>query len=230
MPHLPPPRRRRRWGAQRKTRDRLAFDVVAGALRRRPGLGVDGLDRGRLPRAAAAATARRRQLAAPVSRAVSASLTDPRAKSTAYLEDAAARRVPGPAARAQRQAAGGVPHPGRGSGRGGGRPALRRRGGRQRPRGDRGRTWPPSQPGIYKLAVELDKARRPVVRPAAGHAGALRGEEEGAHRPLLPGELAVRGGGQAALGSLREPERIHRGDAGEPGHPRVRALHASASS
>src|SRR5688500_4290936 len=89
---LPPPRRRRRWGSQRRTRDRLVFDVVAGALaaalvsvwtvsivlayRDRNG-GAPGVP-------------------APVSRSLSASLTDPRAKSTAYLEDATGGGYLGP--------------------------------------------------------------------------------------------------------------------------------------
>src|SRR5688572_30055414 len=90
---FPPPRRRRRWGSQRKTRDRLVFDVVAGALAAvlisvwTASIVVAYRDRG---------NGARPNAPAPVSRAVSASLTDPRAKSTAYLEDAVGGGYLGP--------------------------------------------------------------------------------------------------------------------------------------
>src|SRR4051812_19743290 len=92
---LPPPgreRRRRRWGSQRSPRQRLAFDVVAGVLL---GAVVSAWavsivaafrERGE-PGAAAAPRA------ASVARTVGASLTDPRAASTAYLDDAAFKGV-----------------------------------------------------------------------------------------------------------------------------------------
>ncbi len=156
--HLPKPRRRRRWGAQRKTRHRLAFDMIAGALAAAlvsvwtASIVVAYRDRssGKEPIAPA-----------PVSRTVSASLTDPRAKSTAYLEDAVG---------------GGYLNPLRG--RSGKLQAVFRT-----PGEDLGaeeadphfagvvddgdgqvleQDTAPAQPGVYKLAVELDKARRPV--------------------------------------------------------------------
>jgi hypothetical protein len=100
----PPPRRerrRKRWGSRRSPRERLAFDIIAGLLlgglvsawafsidaayRERAQPGKPGL---------AAAPPRPRPAAPPESRAsvartIGASLTDPRASSTAYLSDAA---------------------------------------------------------------------------------------------------------------------------------------------
>jgi hypothetical protein len=156
--HLPKPRRRRRWGAQRKTRHRLAFDIVAGALAAAlvsvwtASIVVAYRDRssGKEPAAPA-----------PVSRTVSASLTDPRAKSTAYLEDAVG---------------GGYLNPLRG--RSGKLQAVFRTPGEDLGAeeadphfagvvdDDDGQVLEqdtaPAQPGVYKLAIELDKARRPV--------------------------------------------------------------------
>src|SRR5688500_12944435 len=97
--HFPPHRRRRRWGSQRKTRDRLAFDVVAGALAAvlvsvwAASIVVAHRERSNGNGSGNGASA---GVPAPVSRAVSASLTDPRAKSTAYLEDAAGGGYLGP--------------------------------------------------------------------------------------------------------------------------------------
>jgi hypothetical protein len=156
--HLPSPRRRRRWGAQVKTRHRLAFDAVAGAFAAAlvsvwtASIVVAYRDRGGEPGGAAPA---------PVARSVSASLTDPRAKSTAYLEDAAGTgylsalrgksgklqavfRTPGEDLGAEEA----DPH----------YAGIVDESGHEVVEQD----VAPSQPGIYKLAVELDKARRPV--------------------------------------------------------------------
>jgi hypothetical protein len=158
-PQLPPPRRRRRWGAQRKTRDRVVFDVVAGGLAAvllsvwTASIVVAYRDR---------ASSSEPTAPAPVSRTVSASLTDPRAKSTAYLEDAVG---------------GGYLNPLRG--RSGKLQAVFRTPGEDLRAeeadshfagvvdGDDGQVLAqntaPEQPGIYKLAIELNKARRPVA-------------------------------------------------------------------
>jgi hypothetical protein len=156
--HLPRPRRRRRWGAQVKTRHRLAFDAVAGAFAAvlvsvwTASIVVAYRDREAEPGGAAPA---------PVARSVSASLTDPRAKSTAYLEDAAGTgylsalrgksgklqavfRTPGEDLGAEEA----DPH----------YAGIVDESGHEVVEQD----VAPSQPGIYKLAVELDKARRPV--------------------------------------------------------------------
>jgi uncharacterized protein YcbK (DUF882 family) len=156
--HLPPPRTRRRWGAQARKRDRFLFDVVAGALaavvlsawtasivsayreRDTPGAAPGG--------------------PAPVARSLSASLTDPRAKSTAYLEDAAVggllgslrgesgklravQRVPG-----QEIGVDDDPH----------YAGILDLQNQVMTEGDEA----PRQPGIYRMAVEFDKATRPV--------------------------------------------------------------------
>jgi hypothetical protein len=156
--HFPPPRRRRHWQSQVKTRHRLAFDVVAGAL---AAVVVSAWT------ASIVAAYRDRgnnspgEVSAPVSRAVSASLTDPRAKSTAYLEDAAAGGFLGPL-----------------RGRSGKLQAVFRTPGEELGAeeadphyvgivadgsgGVMEQDVAPKEPGIYKLAVELDKARRPV--------------------------------------------------------------------
>ncbi len=159
-PILPPPRRRRRWGAQRKTRDRLAFDIIAGALAAAlisvwtASIVVAYRDRG-----TAAGTP---TVPAAVSRTVGAALTDPRAKSTAYLADAvgggylnplrgrsgklqAVFRTPGEdlgAEEADAHFAGVVD--------GGGGQILEQ-------------DTAPAAPGVYKLAIELGKARRSVA-------------------------------------------------------------------
>jgi hypothetical protein len=157
-PHLPPPRRRRRWGAQVKTRHRLAFDFVAGtfaavlisawtasivaAYRDRSG-GAPG------------------EVAAPVSRAVSASLTDPRSKSTAYLEDAAAGGYLGPLRGRSGKLQAVFRTPGEDLGAEEADPhfaGIVDENGREVLDQD----VAPAEPGIYKLAVELDKARRPI--------------------------------------------------------------------
>jgi Bacterial protein of unknown function (DUF882) len=158
--HLPTPRRRRRWGSRRKTLDRLVFDVVAGAMAAMlvsvwtASIVVAYRDRGNGATPA---------VPAPVSRVVSASLTDPRAKSTAYLEDAVAGgylnplrgrsgklqavfRTPGEdlgAEEADSHFAGVVDG-------GGGGEVLEQ-------------DVAPAAPGIYKLAIELGKARRPIA-------------------------------------------------------------------
>lgn len=158
--HLPHPRNRRRWGAQRKTRDRLAFDAVAGALAAvLISVWTASIVVAYRDREAAGGAA----VPAPVSRVVSASLTDPRAKSTAYLDDAvgggylnplrgrsgklrAVFRTPGEdlgAEEADSHFAG----------------VLEPDGGGEVLEQDKA----PAQPGIYKLAVELGKARRPVA-------------------------------------------------------------------
>jgi hypothetical protein len=156
--HLPRPRRRRRWGAQVKTRHRLAFDAVVGAFAAvlvsvwTASIVVAYRDRGAEPGGGAPA---------PVARSVSASLTDPRAKSTAYLEDAAGTgylsalrgrsgklqavfRTPGEDLGAEEA----DPH----------YAGIVDESGHEVVEQD----VAPAQPGIYKLAVELDKAARPV--------------------------------------------------------------------
>jgi hypothetical protein len=157
--HLPPPRRRRRWGSQRKTRDRLVFDAVAGTLAAAlvsvwtASIVVAYRDRGNGSTPA---------VAAPVTRAVSASLTDPRAKSTAYLEDAASGGYLGPLRGRSGKLQAVFRTPGEDLGAeeadphfagvvdGGGGEVL-------------DQDVAPAKPGIYKLAVELDKAMRPVA-------------------------------------------------------------------
>ena len=156
-PHFPRHRRRRRWGAQAKTRHRLAFDTVAGLF---AAVLVSAW-------AASIVTAYRDRgspdavLAAPVARTVSSSLTDPRAKSTAYLEDAAAGGYLGPLRGRSGKLQAVFRTPGEDLGAeeadshfvgivdGSGREVIEA-------------VVAPDRPGIYKLAVELDKARRPV--------------------------------------------------------------------
>lgn len=155
---LPPPRDRRRWGSQHKTRDRLAFDALAGALAAvlisvwTASIVVAYRDRGNGASASAPA---------PVSRVVSASLTDPRARSTAYLEDAAGGRYLGPLRGRSGRLQAVFRTPGEDLGAeeadphfagvvGGGGGVLEQ-------------NVAPPQPGIYKLAMELDKVRRPVA-------------------------------------------------------------------
>jgi hypothetical protein len=155
--HLPPNRgRRRRWGSQRKTRDRLVFDVVAGALAAvlisvwTVSIVLAYRDRGDgIPAS----------IPAPVSRAVSASLTDPRAKSTAYLEDAVGGGYLGPLRGRSGKLQAVFRTPGQDLGAEEADPhfagVLGEGGGEQ--------DIAPAQPGIYKLAIELDKARRPLA-------------------------------------------------------------------
>jgi hypothetical protein len=85
-------RRRRRWGAQRSKPQRLAFDVAAavilGAILSAWAVSIVAAYRER--GAPAAADVPR---PASVARTVGASLTDPRAASTAYLDDAAVNGV-----------------------------------------------------------------------------------------------------------------------------------------
>lgn len=160
--HFPPHRRRRRWGSQRKTRDRVAFDVVAGGLaavlvsvwtasivvahreRNGNGGGAPGMP-------------------APVSRVVSASLTDPRAKSTAYLEDAAGGGYLGPLRGRSGKLRAVFRTPGEDLGAEEADPhfagVLDAAGGGEVLDQD----VAPAKPGIYKLAIELDKAMRPVA-------------------------------------------------------------------
>src|SRR6185369_16427528 len=94
-----PERRRRRWGAQRSPRQRLAFDVVAGlvlgALVSAWAFSIVAAyrERGQPPGPGLAATPPRPgppdppDAPASVGRTIGASLTDPRASSTAYLSD-----------------------------------------------------------------------------------------------------------------------------------------------
>ena len=155
---LPPPRDRRRWGSQHRTRDRLAFDALAGALAAvlisvwTASIVVAYRDRGNGASASAPA---------PVSRVVSASLTDPRARSTAYLEDAAGGGYLGPLRGRSGRLQAVFRTPGEDLGAeeadphfagvvGGGGGVLEQ-------------NVAPPQPGIYKLAMELDKVRRPVA-------------------------------------------------------------------
>ncbi|HET7745927.1 MAG TPA: hypothetical protein VFM29_01420 [Vicinamibacteria bacterium] len=159
--HLPPPRRRRQFGALQRLRDRLAFDVLASVL---AALVLSAWA------ASVVAAYREREeggdlLAAgpaPVSRSLSARLTDPRAKSTAYLESAAVTgsfdelrgqsgklravfRTPGEQLGVDEEGShfAGVIDPASG------REVLEG-------------SSAPGAPGIYKMAVELDKAVRPV--------------------------------------------------------------------
>jgi hypothetical protein len=158
-PHLPPPRRRRRWGAQVKAKHRIAFDVVAGAFAAvivsawTASIVVAYRDR--------TASADRVATPAPVSRALSASLTDPRAKSTAYLEDAATGSFLGPLRGRSGKLQAVFRTPGEDLGAEEADPhfaGVVDASGREVVDED----VAPAQPGIYKLAVELDKARRPV--------------------------------------------------------------------
>src|SRR5687767_1464652 len=153
---FPKPRRRRRWGAQRKTRDRLVFDVVAGSLAAvlvsvwTVSIVVAYRDRG----AAGGPSA-----PAPVARSLSASLTDPRAKSTAYLQDAAGGGYLGPLRGRSGKLQAVFRTPGEDLGAEEADPHFAGIVG-----GDEvmEQDVAPTRPGIYKLAVELDKARRPV--------------------------------------------------------------------
>ena len=157
-PQFPRTRRRRRWGAQAKTRHRLAFDAVAGLF---AAILVSAW-------AASIVTAYRDRgsgdttvLAAPVARTVSSSLTDPRSKSTAYLEDAAAGGYLGPLRGRSGKLQAVFRTPGEELGAEEADPhfaGVVDETGREVLEAD----VAPDQPGIYKLAVELDKARRPV--------------------------------------------------------------------
>ena len=100
-------------------------------------------------------------LAAPVARTVSSSLTDPRAKSTAYLEDAAAGGYLGPLRGRSGKLQAVFRTPGAEVGGEEADPhfaGIVDESGREVLDQD----VAPDEPGIYKLAVELDKARRPV--------------------------------------------------------------------
>ena len=155
--HLPPPRRRRRWGAQRKTRDRLVFDVVAGTLAAAlisvwtVSIVLAYRDRG--PGVATG-------LPAPVSRSLSASLTDPRARSTAYLEDAAGGGFLGPLRGRSGKLRAVFRTPGEDLGAEEADPHFAGVVGGD---GVLEQDTAPVRPGIYKLAVELDKAHRPLA-------------------------------------------------------------------
>jgi hypothetical protein len=85
-------RRRRRWGSQRTKRQRLAFDVAAsvilGAILSAWAVSIVAAYRERGTPATADVPR-----PASVARTVGASLTDPRAASTAYLDDAAVNGV-----------------------------------------------------------------------------------------------------------------------------------------
>src|SRR5688500_17678956 len=85
--HLPPPRRQRRWGSQRKMRDRLVFDALAGALAAAM-ISAWTASIVSAYRDRSAESGGGPSVTAPVTRSMSAALTDPRARSTAYLEDA----------------------------------------------------------------------------------------------------------------------------------------------
>lgn len=155
--HLPPHRRRRRWGSQRKTRDRLVFDVVAGALAATlisvwtVSIVVAYRDRG---------NGSAPSVPAPVSRSLSASLTDPRAKSTAYLEDAAGGGYLGPLRGRSGKLRAVFRTPGEDLGAEEADPHFA---GVVGGGGVLEQDTAPARPGIYKLAIELDKARRPVA-------------------------------------------------------------------
>lgn len=133
------------------------FDVVAGALAAvlvsvwTASIVVAHRERGNGNGASAS-------VSAPVSRVVSASLTDPRAKSTAYLEDAAGGGYLGPLRGRSGKLQAVFRTPGEDLGAEEADPHFA---------GVVGEVLEqdvaPAQPGIYKLAIELDKARRPVA-------------------------------------------------------------------
>ena len=212
MPHLPPPRRRRRWGAQRKTRDRLVFDVVAGALAAvlvsvwTVSIVVAYRERGGNGTAPRRASPRR----CPAS--VSASLTDPRAKSTAYLEDAAGGGYLGPLRGRSGKLQAVFRTPGEDLGAEEADPHFA---GRRWADGGaaRSRTWRPRKPGIYKLAVELDKARRPVADLQLVTLVPFAEKKKERIGLYYLGSWPYESGGHAALEALRQPVRVHRGHA-----------------
>jgi uncharacterized protein YcbK (DUF882 family) len=163
MKNGPPPsnrRRRRRSGSSPRTsRGRFLLDVLFGvaaglmvsawtativmAYRERPG------DAG--PPVGAAP--------APVSRAVSASLTDPRAKSTAYLEEVALNGFVGPlkGRSGKLRAVFRTPQEAVADGEDPHFTALDEESGAEVARGSA-----PEDPGIYRMAVELGKVRHPL--------------------------------------------------------------------
>ena len=87
-------RERRRWSSQRTPRDRLLFDAAAGTL---IGL-VLSVWTGRIVGAHREAAVGESSPPGPptVTRTLTASLTDPRAQSAAYLEDAALKGLTAP--------------------------------------------------------------------------------------------------------------------------------------
>jgi hypothetical protein len=136
-------------------RDRLAFDVVAGALAAAlvsvwtVSIVLAYRDRGAGGMAAAPA---------PVSRSLSASLTDSRSKSTAYLQDAVSGGYLGPL----RGRSGKLQAVFRTPGADLGAEADPHFAGVVGGDGVLEQDTAPVKPGIYKLAVELDRARRPL--------------------------------------------------------------------
>lgn len=169
-------RERRRWGSQRTPRDRLLFDAAAGtliglALSVWTGLIVSGGEVNPAPRgiwsvarpggAPREASAAERPPRAPtVVRTLTSSLTDPRAQSAAYLEDAALKGLTAPlrgrsgklkaifrspAEDLAEEAAEPDPHVVVGGGAG-------------EPLGESA----PGAPGVYPLAVALGKVRQPL--------------------------------------------------------------------
>jgi hypothetical protein len=157
-------RRRRRWGSQRTARQRLAFDVVAGVL-----LGaflsawaVSIVAAYRERGAPAVAGAPERPRPASVARTVGAALTDPRSASTAYLDDAALKGVLDDL-RGQSGALKAVIRTPNADLADEADPTLSARfeaeSGAQV---ESGKLAAPTDPGIYKLAVQLGKLSRPV--------------------------------------------------------------------
>lgn len=158
--HLPPrTRRRRRWGAQRRTRDRLVFDVLAGTLAAAMisawTATIVSAYRDRAAESAGGPAA-----PAPVTRSMSAALTDPRARSTAYLADAVEGGYLGPLRGSSGKLRAVFRTPGEDLGAEEADPhfaGVVEDGAVQE--GD----VAPADPGIYKLAVNLGRIKQPVA-------------------------------------------------------------------
>ena len=226
--HLPPSRRRRRrWGAQRKTRDRLAFDIVAGALAAvlvsvwTASIVVAHRERNNGSGNGNGAAA---SVPAPVSRVVSASLTDPRAKSTAYLEDAVSGGYLGPlrGRSGKLQAVFRTPGEDLGAeeadphfaGVVGGGGALDEQ------------DIAPAKPGIYKLAIELGKARRPIADLKLVTLVPFAEKKKDRIGLYYLGSWPYEGGGQPRSQSYANPEGFIEVTRENKDTPRLRALHA----
>ena len=141
-----------------------------------------------------------------MSRVVSASLTDPRAKSTAYLDDAASGAYLGPCAGAAASC--------RRCSAPRGRISALKRPIRISPgrwtAGTAGRcstrTSRPRKPGIYKLAVELDKAMRPVADLQLVTMVPFAEKKKERIGLYYLGSWPYEGGGTPALAAVRQPQ------------------------
>ena len=157
---------------------------------------------------------------------MSASLTDPRAKSTAYLEDAVSGGYLGPlrGRSGKLQAVFRTPGEDLGAeeadphfaGVVGGGGALEEQ------------DIAPAKPGIYKLAIELDKARRPVsdLQLVTLVPFTEKKKERSACTTWGAGDTKRR---DAALEAYANP-RVHRGQPPEQGHRGVEHFTDGASS